>query len=93
MTEKRGGSDVNTATETFALEKDRSRCFLYGYKWFTSATDSEMTLTLARFPQTEDELEKNTGKLAMVMLKTRKPDGRELNNIEVVRLKDKLGTR
>ena len=52
MTEKKGGSDVSLGTETFAIEKDKS-CFLYGYKWFSSATDSDMTLTLARFPKDE----------------------------------------
>ena len=49
MTEKRGGSDVTRGTDTFALE-DGTMCSLYGYKWFSSATDSEMSLALARFP-------------------------------------------
>lgn len=50
MTEKKGGSDVSLGTETFAMEKDPSRCYLYGMKWFSSATDSDMSLALARFP-------------------------------------------
>lgn len=52
MTEKRGGSDVSAATDTFALDdtKNPNQSLLYGYKWFTSAVDSEMTLALARFP-------------------------------------------
>jgi len=49
MTEKRGGSDVTKATDTFALENE-DKCTLYGYKWFSSATDSDMSLALARFP-------------------------------------------
>ena len=93
MTEKKGGSDVTNGTETFALENpDEKKCFLYGYKWFSSATDSDMSLALARFPRTEKEIETNEGKLAMVFIKVRK-DHSTLNNIEVVRLKDKLGTR
>ena len=56
MTEKRGGSDVSRATDTFALEDTDGKCKLYGYKWFSSATDSEMSLALARFPQTLEEL-------------------------------------
>ncbi len=56
MTEKKGGSDVSRATDTFALE-DGVICKLYGYKWFSSATDSDMTLALARFPKNEEELE------------------------------------
>jgi hypothetical protein len=51
-----------------------------------------MALTLARFPQSEEELEKNTGKLSMILVKTRNLTNK-LNNLEVVRLKDKLGTR
>lgn len=50
MTEKKGGSDVSLGTETFAMEKDPSKCYLYGMKWFSSATDSDMSLALARFP-------------------------------------------
>jgi alkylation response protein AidB-like acyl-CoA dehydrogenase len=74
MTEKRGGSDVTRGTDTFAIEED-NKCLLYGYKWFSSATDSDMTLALARFPQTEQELEKGTGKLGLVFLKIRNPQG------------------
>ncbi|GFS60889.1 acyl-CoA dehydrogenase family member 11, partial [Nephila pilipes] len=43
MTERRGGSDVANSTETVAVpENDFYR--LYGYKWFSSATDSNMAL-------------------------------------------------
>ena len=49
MTEKRGGSDVTRGTDTFAIENG-DKCLLYGYKWFSSATDSDMSLALARFP-------------------------------------------
>ncbi|GFT43096.1 acyl-CoA dehydrogenase family member 11, partial [Nephila pilipes] len=50
MTERRGGSDVANSTETVAVpENDFYR--LYGYKWFSSATDSNMALTLARVAQ------------------------------------------
>lgn len=57
MTEKRGGSDVTSGTDTFAIEDNQAlKCSLYGYKWFSSATDSDMSLALARFPQNEEEL-------------------------------------
>ena len=48
MTEKRGGSDVGRGTETLAVAQPEGSYKLYGYKWFSSATDSDMTLTLAR---------------------------------------------
>ena len=84
---------MSRGTDTFALEdQDKNLCYLYGYKWFSSATDADMTLALARFPKTEKEIETNEGKLALVFLKLRNKDGK-LNNIEIVRLKDKLGTR
>ena len=35
-------------TETLAKAQGDGTYKLYGYKWFTSATDSEMALTLAR---------------------------------------------
>lgn len=36
------------ATETTAYRQSDGSYKLYGYKWFTSATDADMTLTLAR---------------------------------------------
>ena len=35
-------------TETIALAQDDGTYKLFGYKWFSSATDADMTLTLAR---------------------------------------------
>ena len=93
MTEKKGGSDVSQ-TETIAIkEKDGYR--LYGYKWFSSATDSNIALTLAKvIPEDTKPTPAEISKLplSMFMAKIRGDDG-ELNNIEIVRLKDKLGTR
>lgn len=63
MTERKGGSDVGitlkantqltlatlgSGTETMAVEQPDGTHKLYGYKWFSSATDSDMALTLAR---------------------------------------------
>ena len=61
---------------------------LHGTKWFTSAITSQMALTLAR---PEDNGPGGKG-LAMYYLEVRDEAGR-LNNIRVLRLKDKLGTR
>ena len=47
MTEKKGGSDVQSSTETIAIKENNEVYRLYGYKWFTSATDSGMALALA----------------------------------------------
>jgi alkylation response protein AidB-like acyl-CoA dehydrogenase len=88
MTEITGGSDVGL-TETVAREDPESGGFrLYGRKWFTSAISSQMALTLAR---PEGNPPGGRG-LALFYLETRDEQGR-LHNIEVNRLKDKLGTR
>ena len=49
MTERKGGSDVAQGTETYAVPQADGTYRLHGYKWFTSATDSDMALTLARY--------------------------------------------
>lgn len=93
MTEKRGGSDVANSTETIAVP-DNGIYRLYGYKWFSSAADSNMALTLARIVQDNEvpeDLQALNG-LTMFYVETRNPQG-ELNNIEIVKLKNKLGTR
>lgn len=39
---------VARGTETVAVEQGDGTYRLYGYKWFSSATDADMTFTLAR---------------------------------------------
>jgi acyl-CoA dehydrogenase len=87
MTESTGGSDVGKS-ETIAVHDRDDQYRLFGRKWFTSATTSQMTLTLAR---PEGNGPGGRG-LALFYLETRDEEGR-LRNIEVNRLKDKLGTR
>ncbi|MBZ0251992.1 MAG: acyl-CoA dehydrogenase family protein, partial [Candidatus Methylomirabilis sp.] len=86
MTERAGGSDVGL-TQTVA-KRTPEGWRLYGEKWFTSATTSQMALTLAR-PEGNGPGGKG---LAMFLVETRLPDGR-YNGVQVNRLKDKLGTR
>ncbi len=86
MTESTGGSDVGRSETIACREGDGWR--LYGRKWFTSATTSQMTLTLAR-PQGNGPGGRG---LALFYLELRDEAGR-LNHITVSRLKDKLGTR
>jgi alkylation response protein AidB-like acyl-CoA dehydrogenase len=89
MTEKRGGSDVSNGTETYAVVQNDSMYKLYGYKWFSSANDSDCTITLGRTMNADKTLEKG---LTMFFARTRNDDG-SLNGIEVQKLKNKLGTR
>ncbi len=86
MTESTGGSDVG-ASETVA-RRQGDGWTLWGRKWFTSAATSQMALTLAR-PEGNDAGGRG---LALFYVETRDAGGR-LDHIEVLRLKDKLGTR
>ena len=89
MTERTGGSDV-AICETVAKKVGDapSSWALYGTKWFSSATTSQMALTLGR---PEGNPPGGSG-LALFYVEMRKPDG-SLNGILVNRLKEKLGTR
>jgi alkylation response protein AidB-like acyl-CoA dehydrogenase len=86
MTESTGGSDVGRSQTIAVAHEGHHR--LWGRKWFTSATTSQMALTLAR-PEGNGPGGKG---LALFYVETRDADGR-LQHIEVNRLKDKLGTR
>ncbi|MFO7539046.1 MAG: acyl-CoA dehydrogenase family protein [Chloroflexota bacterium] len=89
MTEATGGSDVGRS-ETVACQEGPDQWRLYGRKWFTSATTSQMALTLAR-PEGNPPGGKG---LAMFYVETRAENGRlHPQGISVNRLKDKLGTR
>src|SRR5688572_18837512 len=88
MTELTGGSDVGLS-ETVAKEDPETKSFrLYGRKWFTSAVASQIALTLAR----PDGNPAGGRGLALFYVETRDEQGRP-SNIEINRLKDKLGTR
>ncbi|HVF22989.1 MAG TPA: acyl-CoA dehydrogenase family protein [Pyrinomonadaceae bacterium] len=88
MTELTGGSDVGSS-ETIAKKEPGEDAFrLYGRKWFTSAIASQIALTLAR---PEGNPPGSRG-LALFYIETRDEQGRP-RNIEINRLKDKLGTR
>jgi putative acyl-CoA dehydrogenase len=96
MTERTGGSDVSmTSTSAVPLSAEAASEMpfaathaLTGTKWFTSATTSQMALTLAR-PVGAPEGSKG---LALYYLELRDQVG-SLRNIQIHRLKDKLGTK
>ncbi|MFN2565699.1 MAG: acyl-CoA dehydrogenase family protein, partial [Gemmatimonadaceae bacterium] len=90
MTERTGGSDVSrTSTRAQpAGEADDGVYRLYGDKWFTSATTSQVAVTLARI----DGAPAGSRGLSVFFVELRDPDG-ALRNIRIHRLKDKLGTR
>ena len=87
MTERTGGSDVATTT-TVARRESGNEYRLYGSKWFTSATTSQVAMTLARI-----EGAPSGGRGLSVFLIELRDERGMLRNIRVDRLKDKLGTR
>lgn len=89
MTEKTGGSDVSGTSTIARLDQARSDKYnLFGKKWFTSATTSQMALALAKVEGAKDSREG----LSLFFVELRGPDG-ALKNIRIDRLKEKLGTR
>ena len=87
MTERGSGSDVSGGTCTVAKKIEGDVYELSGYKWFTSASDADMALALARIGPSG-----SSGPLSCFFLEMRNPNG-VLNGSKIVRLKDKLGTR
>jgi putative acyl-CoA dehydrogenase len=81
MTEKQGGSDVR-ANSTRAERQADGSYWLTGHKWFCSAPMSDAFLTLAYAD----------GGLTCFLVPRWRSDG-ERNEIEIQRLKDKLGDR
>ncbi|KAF8903126.1 acyl-CoA dehydrogenase/oxidase [Gymnopilus junonius] len=102
MTERPGGSDVSltetTATSTGKSNKYGPQYTLNGFKWFSSATDSDVSVALAR---TGSQKEGSRG-LSLFFVPLRLPLLRNpidpvpsstSNSILVHRLKNKIGTQ
>lgn len=82
MTEKQGGSDVRAnVTEARPTSVD-GEYTLHGHKWFTSAPMNDVFLVLAQA----------AGGVTCFVVPRVLPDGSR-NQLDVVRLKDKLGNR
>ncbi|HKG95398.1 MAG TPA: acyl-CoA dehydrogenase family protein [Gemmatimonadaceae bacterium] len=93
MTERTGGSDVS-GTSTAARPDGRGGdgYLLSGTKWFTSATTSQMAMTLARIEGAPEGSPQGGRGLSLFHVELRDATG-ALRGIRVNRLKDKLGTR
>ncbi|KAF8158133.1 acyl-CoA dehydrogenase/oxidase [Crassisporium funariophilum] len=101
MTERPGGSDISltetTATSTNSNSKYGPTYTLNGVKWFSSATDSEVSVALARSGSLQD----GSRGLSLFLVPLRLPLLRgpsdpvpspTSNNVLVHRLKNKIGT-
>ncbi|CAB3402738.1 unnamed protein product [Caenorhabditis bovis] len=92
MTEKKGGSDVAGGCDTYAINIEGDKYRLHGYKWFSSAVDADIALTLARVVDADGNAVAGSRGLSLFLLRIRDDDG-NLNGIQMVRLKNKLGTK
>ncbi|CAJ0568761.1 unnamed protein product, partial [Mesorhabditis spiculigera] len=90
MTEKRGGSDVGGGCDTYAVHVKGDEYRLHGYKWFSSAIDADVALTLARVVDDKGDAQAGSKGLSLFLLKIRKDDSQELNGIQMIKLKNKL---
>lgn len=89
MTEKRGGTDVGNTTETVAIQYKENKYKLYGFKFFCSAADCDVSLALARIidpsrQYTQEEIRKLP--ISLFILKLRRKDGSH-NGLEYQALK------
>ena len=90
MTERGGGSDVSVnGTNTIAILQDNGMYKLYGYKWFSSASDADISLTLARIEDTNGNIKSGNKGLSCFLVVNTKIE----NGVYMEQLKDKLGTR
>ncbi|UZJ56777.1 hypothetical protein CBS101457_006097 [Exobasidium rhododendri] len=95
MTERPGGSDVSK-TETTAAPLDASKgqkgdkFILNGFKWFSSATDGDIALALARTDPNQPDSSKG---LSLFLVRLRDEQTGKLNGIKIHRLKNKMGTK
>lgn len=93
MTERGGGSDVGM-TETQAVPQADGSWKVYGFKWFSSATDSQATLLLARaWNSKEGDMGEGSGGLSLFFAEMRDRETGKLNGIRIQRLKNKVGTK
>eukprot|EP01087_Luapelamoeba_hula_P006791 TRINITY_DN1688_c0_g1_i2.p1 TRINITY_DN1688_c0_g1~~TRINITY_DN1688_c0_g1_i2.p1 ORF type:complete len:477 (-),score=85.41 TRINITY_DN1688_c0_g1_i2:77-1507(-) len=96
MTERPGGSDVgNTETRAtrvgLAPDAPPKQYLLHGYKYFTSATHSEVAFGLARVEDEHGKAIPGSAGLSLFYIQLR-DSKKKLNNIKIHRLKKKLGT-
>ncbi|KAI1359430.1 very-long-chain acyl-CoA dehydrogenase [Xylaria arbuscula] len=109
MTERIGGSDVSRS-ETIAtyspLPNDSPLCdpedgiplgpwSIDGFKWFSSATDSNMTILLAQTPKGLSAFyaPMRRHNPSIIVSATGATGGTELNGVTISRLKNKMGTK
>ncbi|KAJ2993287.1 hypothetical protein HDV02_002501 [Globomyces sp. JEL0801] len=92
MTERPGGSDVG-GTESEAQFITEKTANITGFKWFSSATDSQITFLLARTKNRETGATLSGSKGLTLFCSKLHDDKGKLNGIRIHRLKKKFGTK
>ena len=86
MTEQAAGSDI--AATAVRAEPEGAAYRLWGDKWFCSNPDADLAMVLARIDGAPDGL----AGVSLFLLPRTLEDGQS-NGVQILRLKDKLGTR
>lgn len=93
MTERPGGSDVGN-TETIATKDKDGQWNISGFKWFSSATDADMTMLLARVVDEQGNYTEGSRGLSLFLARIKDDHSHsKLNGVRIHRLKNKLGTK
>ena len=79
-------------SETQAVRQADGSWSVSGFKWFSSATDSDITLLLARGQDAQGNVVESSRGLSLFFGYVRQEDGK-LNGIRIQRLKNKFGTK
>lgn len=90
MTERGSGSDVSGGTRTIAKQQADGSYRIWGVKWFCSATTTDVVYTLAKIEEKDGTFKKG---LSCFLMRIRNLGDKKLNNLQVIRLKKKMGTR
>jgi len=93
MTERPGGSDVGS-TESVAQRDPDGGWQINGFKWFSSATDADMTMLLARVVDEKGDYTEGSRGLSLFFARIKDDHTHsKLNGVRIHRLKNKMGTK
>lgn len=90
--EKEGHIEPIDRIQSIAISTDKSRVYkLYGIKWYTATPQGDISIALARIidPVTKKPQER----LSAFLVNIKGPGGQLKPGIDIIRLKDKLGTK
>lgn len=90
--EKEGHIEPIDRIQSIALGTDQPRVYkLYGVKWYTATPQGDISIALARI--VDPATKKPQDRLSAFLVNIKGPGGQLKPGIDIIRLKDKLGTK